>query len=247
MVTSSVVERALCRAGAYRPARTLYQRLLKPSHHDERRALARMLRPLVPRGGLVFDVGANRGDMTALFLGLGAQVVAVEPTPALARLISGRYRSRHLTVETCAIGATVGRLPLNLGRYDEHSTLSEQWRTLAPERFDGTIEVPVLTLDDLIAVHGVPDFAKIDVEGFELEVLTGLGQPVPALSFEFRDALADTTRGCLEMLLSLGPYRFSFDPLGEWTDSQAIMAAIEALDEETSGDIYARLDDQARA
>ena len=37
----------------------------------------------------------------------------------------------------------------------------------------------------LIQQYGVPDFIKIDTEGFELEVLKGLSKPVKALSFEY--------------------------------------------------------------
>ena len=51
--------------------------------------------------------------------------------------------------------------------------------------------MPVTTLDRLIAQHGVPSFIKIDVEGFEDQVLAGLTHPVPALSFEFTTIARD--------------------------------------------------------
>src|SRR5262249_60695009 len=47
------------------------------------------------------------------------------------------------------------------------------------------IEVNVVTLDSLIDEFGVPDYIKIDVEGFDLEVLRGLSQPIALLSVEF--------------------------------------------------------------
>ena len=73
------------------------------------------------------------------------------------------------------------------------STLAGGWRekirtenpTFEAVRWEATVEVPVTTLDVLIQRYGVPAFCKIDVEGFEAEVLAGLSQPVPALSVEF--------------------------------------------------------------
>lgn len=235
----SHVEGALCSARLYRPTRTVYQRLRR-SHFDERHATRRVLRDLVPHRGLVFDVGANRGEMTATFLELGARVVAVEPTPDLAALVGRRYRSKRLAVEACAIGAEPGTATLHLGSYDEHSTLSDEWKDLVPDRWAGSIEVPVRTLDQLIAGHGVPDFVKIDVEGFELQVLRGLSRPVPALSFEFRSDMTALALECMEALLGLGRYRFGFVPLTTWTDPHGIMEALLPLGEGTSGDIYAQ-------
>ena len=41
-------------------------------------------------------------------------------------------------------------------------------------RWDRTVEVEVVTLDDLVMACGVPSFCKVGVEGFEAEVLSGL-------------------------------------------------------------------------
>jgi hypothetical protein len=63
----------------------------------------------------------------------------------------------------------------------------------------------VTTLAALIAEHGVPALCKIDVEGFELEVLKGLDRPLPLVTFEYHLSERDLLGACLHRLAELGP------------------------------------------
>ncbi|MCC2101896.1 MAG: FkbM family methyltransferase, partial [Hyphomicrobiales bacterium] len=100
-------------------------------------------------------------------------------------------------------------------------------------------------LDALIAAHGAPAFAKIDVEGFEADVLAGLSRRLPALSFEFTTIQRDVAHRCLDRLAALGNYRFdvslgeSHELAGAWVSRDEIAARIAALPHEAnSGDVY---------
>jgi hypothetical protein len=103
-------------------------------------------------------------------------------------------------------------------------------------------------LDDLIERHGMPRFVKIDVEGYEAEVLGGLTRPVDGLSFEFTTIQKDVGRRALEECSRLGYSRFNA-VLGEsyvfvhdaWVDAAAVEDWLETLPHAAnSGDIYAR-------
>jgi FkbM family methyltransferase len=223
------------------------------------RSLRRLYARFVGEGDLVFDIGAHLGDRSVAFAALGARVVAVEPQPAIAiwlRRVVGR--NRRITVRTEALGSTSGRARLAVSRRNPTvSTLSEVWRERVGQlnpgfravRWDDGVDVAVSTLDALIEEHGVPDFCKIDVEGFEAEVLAGLSRPVPGLSFEFVQGHLDAAVSCVERLISLGPYGFDV-VVGEgrrfvferWLDADAIVRWLdEGAQGASSGDIYARL------
>jgi hypothetical protein len=76
------------------------------------------------------------------------------------------------------------------------------------------VEVPMTTLDRLVAAHGRPALCKIDVEGFELDVLRGLTTPIPLVSFEFSPETIERACECAAYLARLGSYRFNYAALG---------------------------------
>jgi len=234
------------RARLYRPARNTYQRLFNREHWQQRARLRDLLRQFVPKGALTFDVGAHNGQFAETLRELGGRVVAVEPNPSLAAEIQAHFTG--IVVEQAAVGSQPGRATLRLGRYDEHSTLSQEWAEAKPERWSGEVEVAVTTLDDLIARHGEPQFVKIDVEGFEAEVVAGLSTPVPALSLEYQHAAPHLSETAAEGIARLGDYRFALSAAGsyelsEWTGLDECMAELRRraeADPTGYGDVYAR-------
>lgn len=73
------------------------------------------------------------------------------------------------------------------------------------------------TLDDVIAEYGVPGFCKIDVEGYESNVLEALSKRIPYISFEYcHEFLVDSVR-CLDYLERLGVIQLNYAPIFDFT------------------------------
>ena len=222
-----------------------------------RRRMAAFYRQFLHPGDLAFDIGAHVGNRIRVFRRIGARVVAVEPQPdfvAVLRLLYGRDPA--VTIEASGVAAKAGQGNLHLSsRTPTVSTFADSWisdvqadRRFQRVQWDSTISVPLLTLDELIARHGEPQFCKIDVEGFEHEVLRGLSQPVSALSFEYIPVAAQRAIDCIGRISALGDYRYRHSRVethrwaaDSWLEAEAMIKILDALSthDDRSGDVYA--------
>jgi FkbM family methyltransferase len=210
----------------------------------------------VRRGGLAFDIGSHVGDRVASFRRLGARVLALEPQPVCAMVIRAIHGGDpDVTLVQSACGGSEGILKLHINSANPTVTTASTDFVKAADGaggwegqvWDQVLDVPVTTLDVLIAQHGPPDFVKIDVEGFEDSVLSGLSAAVPALSFEFTTIQKDVADRCMVRLDALGYRRFnlalgesqSFEFAAEISADEMRAYLAELPHEANSGDVYA--------
>jgi FkbM family methyltransferase len=209
-------------------------------------------RGFVAPGDLCFDIGANVGNRTELFREIGARVVCLEPQGPCVETLRRKFGDdAAVAIVPSAVGSSPGTAEISVCDDDSTiATMSSRWQNegrFSDRTWTRSESVPVTTMDHLIAEHGSPSFCKIDVEGFERQVLEGLSSPVRCVSFEFTREFLDDARACVAFLENLGPvevnasYGESMQLAEHWIDPDRIFSAIEAQpDDRDWGDIYVR-------
>lgn len=122
-------------------------------------------------GELFLDIGANVGTYTVLASGVcHARSMAVEPVPStharLLRNIAVNGISPLVTACRTALGSHDGMIRFTEGK--------DTMNRVAPQDYAGaTVDVPVSTIDALLSETPGAVFWKVDVEGYETQVLQG--------------------------------------------------------------------------
>jgi FkbM family methyltransferase len=225
--------------------------------HEERERRLAFYRQFVRAGDLCFDVGANYGTRIEAFLRLGARVVAIEPQDDVMHYLVLKYRREpRVTLVHAGLDESEGEREMYTCDTRGASSMSRELVDVQVLKhpnlqYGGVVKVPVTTMDRLIAQYGLPNFCKIDVEGFEFNVLKGVSQALPLLSFEYTPERIQPALDCIDHLAHFGQYQYNYSPeesmalaRAQWLDANDMSKFVRDVvvpKGGSFGDIYARL------
>lgn len=202
-----------------------YQKLRFPAafkkYKEEIKFYSDILGTLKYQNDLIFDVGANLGYKSVMFSRLSKKVVAFEPSQKLFAYLQKRLKNSNVELFDCALGSDATTLEF----YEIPG--NEAYNSLSKKHIDTTVKnrgvpnaehltkskVTVETVENFITKSGVPKYIKIDVEGYEYEVILGLKTAVPLISFEANlPEFCDESVKIIEYLskISSDKYLFNF-------------------------------------
>lgn len=182
----------------------------------KKREMINFYKKFISAGDLCYDIGANIGERTEVFLKLGAKVVSVEPQYSCSKILKQKFANNdNVKLINCAIGSEVKEDELMIcEETDECSTLSKDFISAYSEssgfNWRRSEIVKVITLENLFEHYRLPKFCKIDVEGYESEVFRGMKHKIKYIAFEFNKPLLNDTAKSLEILSRLGNYKCNF-------------------------------------
>jgi FkbM family methyltransferase len=161
---------------------------------------------LISKNDLCFDIGANIGTKSKLFLSLGANVIAFESQHLCVNSLEKIKKSyKKFEYNQIAVGAENKYEELHLANHIEVATLSNQFfnfYTSEKIQWKGKEIVAVKTLNSIIEEFGIPYYCKIDTEGFEFNILSSLSYEIPIIEFEFTEGFFEETLRIIELFKS---------------------------------------------
>ncbi|PIA79390.1 hypothetical protein BFR04_00625 [Gaetbulibacter sp. 4G1] len=149
----------------------------------------------VNKNDLCFDIGANIGKKSRILLACNGRVIAFEPQSGCLEHLS-KINHPKFTFHPFAVGSKNKKGKLYLSNYSEVATLSSKFiehYTTEKVYWNKEEVVEIKSLDFLIKKYGFPNFCKIDVEGYELKIITNLTHNIPIIEFEFTEKFKKDT------------------------------------------------------
>ena len=133
-----------------------------------------VIEPLLTKQDIVFDVGTNIGTIANWLANSTKHVHGFEPHPENIEMTRDQVKLRktkNITLSQLALSKKPGTLQLHVKSFHGHHSLGDTAASPTVEKIDVEVE----TVDRYCSTHGIDriDFLKIDVEGFEDDVLEG--------------------------------------------------------------------------
>lgn len=140
---------------------------------------------------VLFDIGANEGKYTDINMKNFDKCILVEANPVLSENLRQKYKTNHSIHVVEAIASNKENEVFYISNANQISTSDPEW--IQKSRFSNNyIWTPVegirtVSVDTLIEQFGQPTLVKIDVEGYEYNVLQSLSKKVNMLCFEWAE------------------------------------------------------------
>ncbi len=205
---------------------------------------------LFSKNDLCFDIGANIGKKSKLMLSVGAKVIAFEPQ-SFCWISLDKINHPNFKYLPFAVGSKNEKKTLKLSNYSEVATLSDKFIerfTTKDVYWNNEETVEVKSIDYLINEYGLPDFCKIDVEGYEFKILSNLSYKIPLIEFEFTGKFIDET---IKIISILEKYNYHYNyilnenlkfKLSKWVSGDEIKAIIKPLSKEKlHGNLFCKI------
>ncbi|WP_299098577.1 FkbM family methyltransferase [uncultured Winogradskyella sp.] len=223
------------------------------NQHLRRKKSINFYRALIKEKSLCFDIGANIGYKSSILLNLQHHVIGFEPQKnCYYSLLKIQKKHPNFKIKKIAIGAENTELDLFIGSHIEIATLSHKFKsyfTTDNIYWNQKERVKVVTLNSQIEMYGIPDFCKIDAEGYEYEILKNLSYKISIIEFEFTGGFIEETLQCISKFDDLGDYTFNYMlnekpklELKNWISAKEMSTEIKAMDiGNLHGNIFAKL------
>ena len=185
---------------------------------------------------ILYDIGANKGLYTDTLIDKYDKCILVEANPVLCEYLQGKYSNNTKIKIVNVIVSKDENVQFYVSNADTLSTADISWITdsrftkdYSWKAIDG---VSTMSLDSIIRQEGTPSFIKIDVEGYELNVVKSLTQKYSGLCFEWAEEKKEEIIQTIEYLSEIGYSQFAIQnkddynysvPNEDWTTKEKII------------------------